>query len=231
VSDFRVVLLLLALSPAVGLAQSSEAASPPLVKAEAEEVVVFPRKPGEPAQGQVVPSTREAEVEAKATPPVPVGGRVFVETLVGGVAGLGGALVGGLGMGLAEFGVGGLAGGNRKHTLFVGGVLVGCSLGAASGVYFSGSKLGGQGRLLPTLGLGLLAGLGGTALYASDAVGDGTVPLLALLPLVSSVAAYELSGAWAAPAGNSPAPSTRAWWTPTVGVTGQGASLGLTGRF
>ncbi|HZI14316.1 MAG TPA: hypothetical protein VE153_28370 [Myxococcus sp.] len=221
-SDIRVVLLLLALVPAVGLAQSP---APPLVEVEDAR--------REEAGGPVVPTAREAEAEvkAKANPPVPLGGRVFVETLVGGLAGVGGTLVGVLGTGLA----GGLdsscAGPNCKHTLLVGGALVGFSLGAASGVYFSGSKLGGQGRLAPTLGLSLLSGLGGTLLYASDTVGDGAVPLLALLPLVSSIAAYELSGAWASPAEGTPAPGTGAWWTPTVGVSGRGASLGLTGRF
>jgi hypothetical protein len=235
VSDIRVVLLLLALSPAVGLAQSPEPASPPLVEVEdaprsAGEEAVLPQSSREASHAPGVLPARKAKVKAEAKPPVPVVGRVFAESLVGGLAGLGGAFVGVLGTAAAG-GLGSCAGPNCKNTLVVGGLLVGFSLGAAGGVAVSGANLGGRGSLWPTLGVGLLSGVGGTLLYASDTVGDGAVPLLLALSLGSSIAAYELSGAWEAPGKDTPALSTGAWWTPTVGVSERGAALGLTGRF
>lgn len=223
-SDIRVVLLLLVLSPALGLAQSAEPVSPPLVQVEDAP----PAEALAPLEGAALGLDVSVTQAVEPRPPVPRAGRVFTETLVGGLGGVGGSFAGLLG---GVFLTGGSScAGDCRPTGAIGGMLMGFSLGAATGVYASGRMMGGRGQLLPTLTAGLLSGGAVTLLYANDGVGEGGAAALLLLPLVSSVVTYELTSSWSSPA--EPAPgNTGAWWAPTVGVSGQGAALGLTGRF
>ncbi|WP_164006799.1 hypothetical protein [Pyxidicoccus trucidator] len=229
-SDIRVVLLVLALAPGLGFAQSVDLAPPPLIDAEE----VGPEAAAEtPAVDEALPSRVAPAVEWKQDPPERVMGRVLLESLGGTLGGVGGGLAGLLAMlplGDLAMGCSGDACDGRP---MVAGAVVGWSLGTAIGVYGSGALLGGRGRFLPTLGLGLLAGGASAALYMSRAVGDETVPLMLLLPLVTSIVTYEVTAASGPPRAKTLAASraTGAWWTPTVGLSPSGGSLGLTGRF
>jgi hypothetical protein len=230
VSDIRVVLLVLGLFPGVVLAQSTELQPPPLIGveevAEGEQAASVPP--------EALPSRSAAEVEWAPEPPGRVAGRVLLESMGGAVGGVGGAFMGmvatlpfgGLGLGCAGDGCDGSG--------LVGGALVGWSLGAALGVYGSGSMLDGRGRFLPTVGLGLLTGGAAAGLYMSDIGAEQVFPLLILVPLATSIVTYEVTSSWAQPQPRTLAASSRgtgAWWTPTVGVSSRGGTLGLMGRF
>ncbi len=230
-SDIRVVLLVLALlAPGLGFAQTSDLAPPPLVAAEevgtAEEVIAVP--------DAAKPSSVSLGVEWQRDPPERVMGRVLLESMGGTLGGVGGGLAGLLSM----LPLGGLSIGCDGDVCdgrpLVGGALVGWSLGTAIGVYGSAALLDGRGRFLPTLGLSLLAGGASAGLYMSRAVGDETVPLMLLLPLVTSIITYEVTAASPPSRHGTVAAASRdtgAWWTPTVGMSPHGGSLGLTGRF
>lgn len=227
-SDIRVVLLVLALSPGLVLAQSAELQPPPLVGVEeAAEVRVAP------VPAEALPPRAAPEVGATAEPPGRMAGRVVLEALGGSLAGVGGGFAGIV----ASLPLGGLGpscdGGNCPARGLVAGGIMGWSLGAAVGVYGAASMAEGRGRFLPTLGLGLLSGGAAAGLYMSDAVGDEAIPLLLALPLATSIVTYEVTSAMSR---QSHVPSAQAresgaWWTPTVGVSSRGGSLGLTGRF
>ncbi|MFP2904531.1 hypothetical protein ACLESD_05640 [Pyxidicoccus sp. 3LFB2] len=227
-SDIRVVLLVLALlAPGLGFAQTPELAPPPLVQVEdAAEAVEAP------VLDEALSLRAAPAVEWKRDPPERVMGRVLLESMGGTLGGAGGGLVGLL----SSLALGGMCLGDGDvcdGRPLVAGALVGWSLGAAIGVYGSGALLDGRGRLLPTVGLGLLAGGASAALYMSDRVGDGIVPVLLMLPLVTSIVAYEVSAASPPSQAKtlSASQATGAWWTPTVGVSSRGGSLGLSGRF
>lgn len=231
VSDIRVVLLLLALCPAVGLAQPGEPVPPPPLVEVEDAPAVEAGMP--PLEAEVLVPLEPAMQATRARRPVPAAGRVVVESLGGALAGVGGAFFGLLGAVVLEAGGSSCEGGHCKPSGLVTGLILGASLGTATGVAVSGSLLDGQGRLLPTLGMGLLTGGGAAALYATGVAGDSTIAILCVLPLITSIATYELTGAWF-PAGARAQPASgagTAWWTPTVGVSGRGATLGLTGRF
>ncbi|MCP3138484.1 hypothetical protein [Pyxidicoccus xibeiensis] len=228
--DIRVVLLMLVLSPGLVRAQALEPVSvpPPLVAVEdAPELEVAPVAP------EAMSSMEVAQVQWQPDPPGRIVGRVLFESMGGTLAGVGGAFVGLLG----SLMMGGLSwdctGDSCDGRGLVGGALVGWSLGAATGVYGGGALLDGRGRFLPTVGMGLLSGGVAAGLYVSRTADDELVPLLIALPLVTSIVTYEITSARTAPAPRPLADSrgTGAWWTPTVGVSERGGSLGLIGRF
>ncbi|WP_163995808.1 hypothetical protein [Pyxidicoccus caerfyrddinensis] len=228
-SDIRVVLLVLGLFPGAVLAQSTESLQPPPLIGVEE---VAEEESAESVPPEALPSRPAAEVEWAPEPPGRVAGRVLLESMGGAVGGVGGAFVGMV----ATLPIGGLGcdGDVCDGSGLVGGALVGWSLGAALGVYGSGSLLDGRGRFLPTVGLGLLAGSAAAGLYMSDVGAEQVFPLLIVLPLATSIVTYEVTSSWAQPEPRTLAASSRGtgmWWTPTVGVSSRGGTLGLMGRF
>ena len=229
VSDIHVVLHVLALCLGAGFAQASDLVPPPLVAVEDVGAV----EAEAPVPDEALPARGASAVEWQRDPPERVMGRVLVESMGGTLGGVGGGLVGLLAM----LPLGGAAmdcsGDSCNARGLLAGAMVGWSLGAAIGVHGSGGLLAGRGRFLPTLGLGVLAGGASAGLYMAEAVGDEAVPLLLLLPLVTSIITYEVSSA-AGPSRSSTLAAARppgAGWMPTVEVSSRGGSLGLTGRF
>ncbi|QSQ19371.1 hypothetical protein JY651_29030 [Pyxidicoccus parkwayensis] len=244
-SDIRVVLFVLALCPCLAWAQSSEFLPPPLIEVEdARDADVKAARDAEvrgtrdadvrdvPVRDEARPSA-EAVTEAqwKPDPPGRVAGRVVMEAMGGAVAGVGGGFVGVMAMLPLGNAAWGCAGDTCDASGLVAGGIMGWSLGSALGVYGAGSMLEGRGRLLPTLGLGLLAGGAATGLYLTDVAGDDAALLLLALPLTTSIITYEMTSASAQPRALAAAHDSGVWWTPTVGMSSHGGALGLTGRF
>ncbi|MCY1016017.1 hypothetical protein [Pyxidicoccus sp. MSG2] len=229
--DIRVVLLVLGLFPGMVLAQSTEPLQPPPLIG-VEDVVEG--EEAEPVPPEALPSRATPELEWAPEPPGRVAGRVLLESMGGAVGGVGGAfmgLVATLPFGGLELGCDGDV---CDGSGLVGSALVGWSLGAALGVYGSGSMLEGRGRFLPTVGLGLLAGGASAGLYMSGALEGEATPLLIILPLATSIITYEVTSSWNQPGPRALAAASHGsgtWWTPTVGVSSRGGSLGLMGRF
>ena len=229
-SDIRVVRLVLALLPGTGLAQSSELAPPPLI--EAPDVVDVAEVAEDPAPDLALSVSAVPVSEWSPDPAGRVMGRVLLESMVGSLGGVVGGIAGGVG----SAAMGGLSWGCSDECDgrgLVAGVLVGWSLGAAAGVYGSGTFLDGRGQLLPTLGVGLLTGGAAAGLYLTDAANDDAfLPLFLGVPLAASIITYEVTSARTPrPRALATSRETGAWWTPTVQVSPRGGALGLTGRF
>jgi hypothetical protein len=227
VSDIRVVLLVLALVPGRGLAQSPELEPPPLVEASSEEV----EAEDAPVPEAALPSRAVAEAQGNPQPAGRVMGRVLLEVMTGGLSGVAGIATGAF---LSQASL--ICAGDCSGELdLVGGVLIGWSMGAALGVYGGGALADGRGGFLPTMGVGLLTGGAATGLYAMNALDDvSAVPLFMGLSLVGSILTYEMTSARASPGRHAPTDdsrSTGASWTPSVQLSPRGGALGLTGRF
>jgi hypothetical protein len=219
------VLALFCLLPGAVLAQEAPpdapVAAPPLVPApEVVEPEPEPVLPGPPA----APAVEKEE----AVHPAP---RVLLETLAGGAGSATGGLLGGI-VGLVVSDCAIVAGDCSAAALFA---LSGIVLGSAASTYLAGRLMNGRGGFLGTL-IGSAVGTGaGLLLLASNAGGDGTVGLSALLalPAVGAVGGYELSGLMDDPARFSMTVTHEApTLVPVIGTTPRGGFMGgLSGRF
>ena len=110
-------------------------------------------------------------------------------------------------------------------------VVVGTMLGAATGVYLSGTWMDGRGGALPTFAGALVGGAASTGLYAAGMGRDDPSTLFLLaLPLAGAITAFEVSSALRPPRPRA-ARLDGPHLVPTVGVTPDGGTLGLAGRF
>lgn len=225
--DIRVLLFLAAWAPGAVLAQSAAPEpplAPPLVTAPEEPAFI----PG-PSLEEVAVS--RPEVKPYALSPA----RVSVEVL--------GGAGGGFLMTLATLIVANSSSVDRlncrngdvcDNRLLGTLAMVGCGVGSTVSVYASGELMGGQGRLLPTLISGLASGGAGAGLYyaglAEDA--ESVIPLM-VLPMVSSIVAYELSASLSqSPSHAAPvSPTPGVTWAPSFTVSPKGGTFGLVGRF
>jgi hypothetical protein len=146
---------------------------------------------------------------APAKARVPHAERVLLEA----AGGLGGALAFGVASGFAGLLLACPSGLNASPSCLQGigyGALAGVAVAAPPGVFLTGRLLKGGGSFLPTLGGGLV-GIGAVLLIAPFA--PAVLPLLVFgLPVLGSVAGYELSASWKSyhPAPNCPAPAPAA---------------------
>lgn len=162
------------------IAPALAAAQPRLMLDELPSRLVFDEAPPEAV------STRDA-------PTLPHAERLLLES----AGGLSGALAFGVASGFAGLLLACPAGLNASPSCLRGigwGALVGVALAAPPGVFLSGRLLRGSGSFLPTLGGGLV-GIGAVLVLAPFA--PAVLPLLVFgLPVIGSVAGYELSAAW-----------------------------------
>lgn len=226
-SDIRVVFLLLALAPGLGLAQSSvpePTLLPPLVSAP-------PEPPSPPVLVPEQSEEAKPAVERYAVSP----GRIVIEGMggvAGGVVGTLGGLMVGVSTGAEEWDC---RGGDVCTGRAMGGMaIMGFATTAAPSVYVSGRLMGGRGRFIPTVVSGMVAGGISATAYMGGADRSSEVTLLLMgFPLVASMVAYEVSAAW-----ESPEPKTLAkpresepLWAPQVSLLPGGGSVGLAGSF
>ncbi len=164
----------------------------------------------------------------------PLAARVGAEVLLGGLAGAGGLLAGGVvGAVIAELATCGVD--ECMNGLgYVGAAMVtGIALMAPLGVYAGGQLVDGEGQFLPTLGGSLLGG-GVTAVTLAamnNPITPAGVLVLVLSPLVGSIIGYEVSHFFVSRERRSVA-ARGVQILPTAGVTSSGTGvLGLVGRF
>lgn len=130
---------------------------------------------------------------APVHPPLPHAERLVLEA----AGGLTGAVAFGVASGFAGLLLACPSGLNASPACLRGigwGALAGVALAAPPGVFLSGRLMKGGGSFLPTLGGGLV-GIGAVLLIAPFA--PAVLPLLVFgLPVLGSVAGYELSATW-----------------------------------
>lgn len=221
--DIRVLLFLAAWAPGAALAQEAEPEpllAPPLMAAPEEPVDPL----GPPLETVEAP---RPQVRPYSVSPA----RLSVEVLGGAAGGFLATLATLIVANSSDVDRLSCRGDACDGRLLGALAIAGCGLGSTAAVYASGELMGGQGRLLPTLATGLALGGAGAGLYYAG-VGERAevvIPILAL-PMVSSILAYELSGAMSAsPSRESPAPGVT--WAPSFTVSPKGGTFGLTGRF
>lgn len=223
--DIRVLLFLAAWAPGAVLAQAAEPLlAPPLVEAP-EEPAFTPGPPLEAVEGP------RPEVRPYSVSPA----RVSVEVLGGAAGGFLATLATLIVANSSDVDRLNCRNGDVCDNRLLGALaIVGCGMGSTAAVYASGELMGGQGRLLPTLVTGLALGGAGAGLYYAG-VGERAevvIPIMAL-PMVSSIVAYELSGALRSSQSRSLAasPASGVTWAPSFTVSPKGGTFGLTGRF
>jgi hypothetical protein len=224
--DIRVLLFLAAWAPGAVLAQAAEPGpllAPPLVAAPEEPAFT----PGPPLEAVEVP---RPEVRPYSVSPA----RVSVEVLGGAGGGFLATLATLIVANASDVDRLSCRGDVCDGHLLGALAIAGCGLGSTAAVYASGELMGGQGRLLPTLLSGLALGGAGAGLYYAG-VGESAevvIPIMAL-PMVSSVIAYELSGALSVSRPHSLAEPSASGvtWAPSFTVSPKGSTFGLIGRF